>query len=383
MAVRRPLLLLSGLGPGGAESVTAAFAARLRAAGGRPLVCTVTGRHDGAPAAELAASGVERRDLEARRLADPRLLRRYARTLDREGVDLVHAHGQDASILAAVLRSLHALRPGRPAVPLVLTRHVLEEPGDTRREALRARLSLWAVRRADAVVAVSETVAGRLHDAAGIDRGRVHVIANGVPLEAFSGVRPADARRDLLSELGLEDPVRLVLLPAVLRSGKGHDTVLDALPLLRRACPGARVLFAGGGPLERELREHARRCGEDVLVLGHRSDLPRLLVACDLVVLPSRAEGLPTVLIEAAAAGRPVVASRVGGVPEVVEDGTTGDLVAPGDPAGLAAAVAALLRDRARADRYGTAARRLAARRFSIDGQVRRTLDLWRELVAR
>jgi glycosyltransferase involved in cell wall biosynthesis len=119
-----------------------------------------------------------------------------------------------------------------------------------------------------------------------------------------------------------------------------------------------------------------------VRFLGPRDDMPDLMAACDVVVLPSRAEALPTALMEAAAAGRPVVATRVGGVPEVVEDGRTGLLVPAGDPHALARALASVLADPVRAAALGDAARALARQRFGIDRQVERTIELWTRVVA-
>ncbi|HXF05576.1 MAG TPA: glycosyltransferase, partial [Blastocatellia bacterium] len=150
-----PLILLSSLATGGAERVTVSFLRRLQQRGMEALVCTVTARHDGPLAAELSSSGVRRYDLGARRLADPLAAWRLLRLLRRQPIALVHAHGQDASILGAAVRSL-------VGVPLIITRHVLDEPSVTWRQRLRARLALWAIRQADAVVAVSSAAADRL-----------------------------------------------------------------------------------------------------------------------------------------------------------------------------------------------------------------------------
>lgn len=369
---RRPLVLLSSLELGGAERVTVSFLRRLAGHGVKAQVCTVASREDPCLVAELREAGVARHDLAGRRLADPRVLPRLLRLLRRERIGLVHAHGQDASILAAAARPLSR-------VPLVLTRHVLEEPAGDWRRRLRARLALAAARRADAVVAVSQAVADWLARAAARPRGVLRVIPNGVDLERFRPCVPGRAAA-LREELGVGPDDPLVLVPAVLREGKGHEVLLAALPQIRSRLPGVRVAFAGGGEREAELRAQARLHGDAVLFLGPRHDIPDLLAACDLVVLPSRAEALPTALLEAAAAGRPVVATRVGGAVEVVEDGRTGLLVPPGDADALASAVAALLSDRDRSRALGEAARRRAEERFSLDLHVRRTLELWSEV---
>jgi glycosyltransferase involved in cell wall biosynthesis len=364
---------MSSLATGGAERVTVSFLRRLQEKETETMACTVTARHDGPLAAELSEAGVIRRDLGARRLADPLAPLRLLQLLRRERVDVVHAHGQDASILGAAVRSLSG-------VPLIITRHVLDEPSANWRQSLRARLALAAARRADAVVAVSSAAADRLAETARLPRAAIRVIPNGIDLERFGQPQLTARRAELRRALGFGPRDQLVLLPAVLREGKGHDLLIEALPALKARVPAARVLFAGGGECETALRLQAQPHGDAIVFLGPRQDIPELLAACDLVVLPSRAEALPTALIEAAAAGRPVVATRVGGTAEVVEHGRTGWLVPPDNAATLVDAVATLLIDRERARAFGAAARRLAYEQFAIDVQVERTLALWSEV---
>lgn len=372
------MVVISGFPVGGAESVTARFLCHL-ARNGRPVpVCTVSDRHDGPPADHVARERVPRFDLGARRLLDPLALGRLVRLLQRERIDLLHAHGQDASILAAAASTI------RPT-DLAVTRHVLEEPAGDARERARAHLALAALRRADAVVAVSRAVARELGPSAGVPDERVHVIHNGVETDRYVPSRLERSREAIRRSLGLGEEDRVVLLPAVMREGKGHGRLLSVLPALRRRVPGLRVLLAGSGELEDELRREARHRGVGGVVrfLGFRSDIPELLAAADLVVLPSLSEALPTVLMEAAAAGRPVVATRVGGAPEIVRDGETGLLVPPDDPGALVQAVSGLLLDPDRAWRYGRSARTLAERRFDMRRQVDWTLELWKDVAGK
>ena len=364
----RPLLLVSSLAAGGAERVVVSLACRLAQRGLEAGVCTLTSRCDTHLADELREAGVMRYDLAVRRLTDPAAAVRYLRLLSRANVDVVHAHGQDAWILASVTRRL-------TAVPLILTRHVLDEPAETWRQSLRRRVALEAVRQADALVAPSSATADRLAELAGICASRIHVIPNGIDLKRFQAA--ATARERLRTVLGCPAHERLLLTPAILRQGKGHEVILNALPAIRRAVPHVKVVFAGAGDRETELRARAKPYGESVVFLGHREDLPDLLAACDLVVLPSYSEALPVALIEAAAAGRPMVATRVGGTADIVVHGVNGLLVPPGDPGALADAIAAVLSDEDRLQAFGQAARMIARHRFSLDGHVDRTLELW------
>lgn len=371
----RPLILLSSLALGGAERITVSFAKRLAERGEQPVVCTVGSTRDEGLVSELDDAGVERYDLRARRLADSTAVRRYLRLLARQRFDLVHAHGQDASILAAAVR-----RFTRP--PYVVTRHVLDEPGRDWRQSLRARACLGAVRRASARLAVSAAAAERLSRSARIPREAIEVVPNGIEVERFAGPDPLRGRGAIRAALALEEDERVLLLPAALRDGKGHEVLIEALPRVLTRAPNLRVLFAGGGEREGELRERSRPFGQKVLFLGWRRDMAELMAASDVVVLPSFAEAFPTVLMEAAAAGRPVVATRVGGVPEIVAEGETGLVVEPGDGVALGEAVSSLLENGERARALGARARSRARARFSLDAQVDSTLAVWDRVVA-
>jgi glycosyltransferase involved in cell wall biosynthesis len=371
----RALVLISSLATGGAERVTVSFLRRLAEQGRSALACTLTSRHDGSLARELTEACVTRWDIRARRLADPLAFVRLLMLLKRERIAVIHAHGQDACILAAAARMVSG-------IPLVITRHVLEEPGANWRERVRARLTLAAFRHADAAIAVSSAAADTLAGLAQMPRGSVKVIRNGIEVARFDDPDLAARRARIRASLGFRGEEFLLLVPAVLREGKGHEVLLSALPIILGQAPTLRVLFAGDGEREEALRGLARPYGDAVVFLGARDDIPELLAACDLVALPSRAEALPTVIMEAAAAGRPVVATRVGGTAELVEDGVTGLLVPPDDPAALARAVVDLWCDPAKARAFGAGAARLASRRFGLDEQVELTLAVWADVAA-
>lgn len=366
----RPLVLISELTTGGAERVTTSLLCRWVERGEEAEVCTVTDRHDGPLAFELAHAGVPRHNLGARRLTDPQALVRLVRLLDDKRFDLVHAHGQDATILAAAARRVRR-------VPLVVTRHVLDEPAVNARQRARARCALLAIRNADTVVAVSFAAADWLAQLANIPRAEIQVIPNGTDVDRFDRPRLRAERSDLRRKIGLEQGDRMILVPAVLRNGKGHEVLLEALPRIHEYVPTAKLFFAGTGNRSGALQTLALPYQDAIVFLGQRDDIPELLLASDVVTLPSFAEALPTALIEASAAGRPIVASRVGGTPEVVRDNETGVLVPPGDPSELAAAIVDLLINPAKANRLATAAQQRARGLFRIEQQVDRTAALW------
>lgn len=231
-------------------------------------------------------------------------------------------------------------------------------------------------------MAVSEHHAGRLI-ASGIPASRVAVVRNGIEVERYeSGDRVATR-----AALGVAGGAPLILVPARLHPAKGHRDLFAALTDIRRVHPEVRVLFAGDGPERAALEALARTTPSagTVRFLGHREDLPDLLAAADLVVLPSRAEGLPAALLEALAAGRAVVATAVGGVPEAVTDGVQGRLVPPGDPTRLAAAVLELLASPAQRAALAAAGRARVGREFRAEAATRRheqVLAAWLDEVA-
>jgi glycosyltransferase involved in cell wall biosynthesis len=181
-------------------------------------------------------------------------------------------------------------------------------------------------------------------------------------------------------ELGISPEAPLAGTVGSLTPKKSHETLLRAARVARQRLPDLRVAVVGQGPLAGALRRRAAELAvEDAVTLvGYREDAARVASAFDLFVLSSRHEGLPVALLEAMAAGRPVVATRVGGVPEVVRDGSEGILVPPGDPEALAAAMVTVLADADLRARLGEAARRRAA-----DFDIRRTVRRHEEVYAR
>jgi glycogen synthase len=269
--------------------------------------------------------------------------------------DLVHAHlGEDLAVLPLAL-----LAARRRGLPVVVTVHA--SPAHTvgvrdLRTALVVVLGgpieRWAQRRAAATIVLTERLAALVAPVAG--RERVRVMRRGVDRSAF-----ADPGPDPFPEL--TGRPRVVFLGRLARS-KGVDTLVAAAARLRT--PGTQVVLVGDGPARAEVEAASRRLGVDgrVHVTGfvphHRT--PAVLASADLLVLPSTYEELGTVLVEALQVGLPAVASDAGGIPEVVEHGRNGLLVAPGDPAALAAAIDTVLGDPEGAARMSAAARERA-----------------------
>jgi glycosyltransferase involved in cell wall biosynthesis len=231
----------------------------------------------------------------------------------------------------------------------------------------------------DGVIAVSEAARNFLIAAKGYPPGRVVVVPNGRDLSVYG---PGQGREPVRRALGLDPAAPVVGVVGRLEAQKGHTYLLDAWPDVRRDFPGARLLVVGDGALRAELEARALGpgLGGSVTFTGFRADVPRVLAALDVLVLPSLYEGMPLTAIEASAMGLPVVATAVDGTPEVVRDGETGRLVPPARPAALADALRALLADPARARAMGRAGRAHVLARFDLDTQVEATARVYRRV---
>jgi glycosyltransferase involved in cell wall biosynthesis len=349
--------MIDSLAWGGAEMLLGELAGGAAAHG---LLLSVSQLHDadeGPSAVRLRGAGVEPQLLSAGGLLAPGTLRRVRRHLAAVRPDVLHTHLQYADLLGgAAARTL--------GLPAVSTLHVLDPRAD-RRDRVRARMAATVRRRCHArVLAVSEHLRGA-YLARGADRpSHVQTVHNGIAARAAPG---GGAR--VRAELGIGAGELVVAMVAVLRPGKGHDLAVAAMDDVRRTLPGVRLLIAGDGPARDDVARVAARLGEGARMIGHRDDIMAVLDAADLLLHPSRADAFPTVLLEALAAGVPIVASAVGGIPEIVEDGRTGVLVAPPlEPGAFAAPLARLLADR---ELRGALARR-GRERFDAEFTVER-----------
>jgi len=230
------------------------------------------------------------------------------------------------------------------------------------------------------VLTTSQRIANRLSEELDIPASRVTCVSTGVDLARFS----PEVKGTLRDELGLRPDVALVGMISVLRSWKGHATFLEAAAeLLKSSKRPVRFVIAGDGPGREELTAKIVQTPwkDHVTLLGHRADVPNVLASLDVLVLPSYAhEGIPQIILQAEAMSRAVVATTVGGIPEVVEDGVTGLLVPPRNSDALAEKIGALLDDSDLRSRLGKAARENIERHHSLDAMGERLLALYEEL---
>jgi glycosyltransferase involved in cell wall biosynthesis len=319
----RILFLSTSMGMGGADSQLLSAAQELRRRGHEIFIVSMTPL--GPMGLEARRVGLFTESLQMRRgVPDPRGLVRLARFVRSWRPDVVHSHMVHANLLARALRFL------APVPALVSTIHNIDEGGRLRMAAYRLTNGL-----VDHMTIVSEAAAHRFVEDRIVPERLLRVIPNGVNTERYRGV-PLEIRENLRRLLGLTDAF-VWLAVGRFETAKDYPNMLRAFLRVRERRAEARLLLVGRGSLQEETEALVRELGlaEAVRFLGVRSDIPEVMSAADGYVLSSAWEGMPMVLLEAAAAGLPIVATRVGGNHEVVRDGATGFLVPPRDDAAL------------------------------------------------
>jgi len=292
------------------------------------------------------------------------------RLLRRERVDVLHSHKFGSNLWGTVV--------GRLAhVPVIVAHeHTWSYEGQPLRKlADRAVIA----RGSSAFVAVSREDQRRMIEVERIRPEDTLFIPNGIPAP------PAASGNDVRAELGIPADAPVIGTVSVLRPQKALDVLLRATKILVQEFPGLRVLIAGEGDRRFALEDLATELGLDdtVMFLGVRTDVPDVLESLDVAVSTSDFEGSPLSVMEYMAAARPIVATRVGGVPDLIDDGVHGRLVDPQDPSAFAEAVAGLLRDPQGARQMGERARERRRSEFDIDVMVRRLEALYEKLRAK
>lgn len=384
-AVRVPVIhVITQLELGGAQQTTLETMARLDRSRFAPqLVCGPGGMLDeeARALADVPVHFVQELARPLRPLRDLAAVRRIARLLApfvQAGPTIVHTHSSKAGVV------------GRRAAELAHVGHVVHTIHGFGHRAIGnlavRRLALAVERRlsrcTDAFITVSRS---------NLDEGRAlgllgdtpaHLIRSGIDIAEFAR---ADELRDAArAELGLPPEAPVIGMLACLKPQKAPADFVEIAARVSRARPDARFFLAGDGELRGELEQLIAEhdLGSRFTLLGWRRDVPALLGALDILVLTSRWEGLPRVCPQAMAAGRPVVATSVDGIPEAIVDGRNGFLVEPGDVDGAASRVLDLVSDRTLAAGFGEAGKRAVAE-FGVERMVESTERLYTELLAR
>jgi glycosyltransferase involved in cell wall biosynthesis len=285
--------------------------------------------------------------------------------------DIVQSHHEKSDLINALLPS-RRVRPRR-----LSNRRDMGFQKSARMRWLMRRLN----NRFDRIVAPSTAILGLLAATERVDPGKLVCIPNGVDTQRFVPM-PQAGRTMLRAELGLARGDLVIGCVANLYPVKRHSDLVEAFAEVHAALPEARLLFIGDGPLRGELEAQIARRGLDhvVRLLGDRDDIASLLPILDVFVLASSSEGLSNAILEAQACALPVIATRVGGNPELVDE-NCGRLVPPAQPAGLALAMLELLRDPELRLGMGTAARARVEPKHSLQGMVNSYLHLYQDLL--
>lgn len=332
-------------------------------------VCLISGL--GPLVKDFESLGIPVTYIPKRSRKDLSVVLRLAAFFRKNRFDIVHTHLFTADLWGRLSGLL-------TRVPIVSTSHTTSDPNIGRAGRLLDRL---LDRRNNAVICVSEAVRNYRISGAGFDPSKLHIIENGIDLDRFA---VPVSRDEVLKRLGVDGKRRWIAIVGRLVPLKGHRFLIEALARISRDFPETGILVVGEGEDEAELKELALRLGlsDRVVFLGLRRDVPEILCAAEILAMPSSREGLPIVLLEAMAASLPVVVTRVGGIPEVVEEEKTGLFVTQ-EPAMIAQALARLLRDPDFARALGRQARSLIEERYDVRKVARRYEELYRRILFR
>jgi glycosyltransferase involved in cell wall biosynthesis len=368
----RVLLLSTSMGMGGADKVLLSAAQEMRLRGHEILIVSLTPL--GPMGLEARSLGIPTESLEMRRgFPDPRGLLRLGRLVRRWRPDVLHSHMVHANLLARVLRLFV------PLPVLVSTIHNIYEGGPLWMAAYRLTNGL-----ADQMTIVSQAAADRFTRESIVPKELLRVVPNGVDMGRFRKV--AEGARDSLRRSLALDRGFMWLAIGRFQPAKDYPNLMRAFVKVRNHYPQAVLLVAGRGPLQGEIETLAEELGlaGAVRFLGVREDVPELMSAADGYVMSSAWEGMPIVLLEAAAAGLPVVATSVAGNREVVQDEESGFLVPPHEPDALGTAMIRLMGlSESQRRALGERGRELVRSQFSLGRLVDRWEELYREVLAR
>lgn len=317
---------------------------------------------------EFVKLGIEVVLIPKKSRKDLTVIYRLAKFWRERKFDIVHTHLFTADLWGRLAGLLSE-------VPIVSTSHTTSDPNIGRLGGMLDRILGF---RNDFVICVSEAVRQYRQKVAKFSAKKLLLVENGIDLDRFDHF---SSRETMCDQLGLDPTKRWLVIVGRLVSLKGHRYLFDALSLLMESFPSLGLLVVGEGEDERELKIHAEKLeiAKHVVFLGLRRDVPEILNLSEIFILPSSREGLPIVLLEAMAAGLPVVVTPVGGIPEVVEEGKTGLFVRQ-DGASIARALRILLEDPCLAHSLGARGRAVIKERFDIRRVAKKYEELYEEV---
>jgi glycosyltransferase involved in cell wall biosynthesis len=369
--------MIDGLGLGGAERLMIPLLSNLDRQYFSPRVCVFQNRNGNPIADDLVALGIPVDLLHIPYLRDVTAIPRLIRYMKEFQTDLVHTQLEFADTLGNLAAKW--LRK-----PSVCTVHTIPSQDMNAKLHLHQDVEFFCLRHfCDMVISVSEE-AQRFHmDVGRMSAQKTCTIYNGIDLANFSTAALQSDPQTVRREFDIPQSATLLITVAVLRELKGIQFMIRAMPAILEACPDTYYLVVGSGDHYEKLVDEARLQGVEnrVIFAGARKDIPALLSAANLFVLPTLTEALPTVLAEAMSARLPILATRVGGVPEMIVDDLNGRLVEPGEPNLLAAACIELIRSPETRAEMGARGRVVVEQKFDVRAQAGHLRDLYLGLV--
>lgn len=360
--------LIGCLNIGGAEEQLVSLAPEFDAGRFRVIVCVL--QAGGILEDRLAAAGVEYRAFGFRLRSAPLAVLRIYAFLKREKVDILHMHMYHAALYGRIAGLL-------ARVPVMIT---TDHGKGMWKKSWQVAFERYMVKHTALRIGVSQDIADIIRDRERVPDEKLMVVRNGVNAGRF---RAGEAERaSVRTELGVPEHTFLVGTLARLVEPKALHVMIEAISIASENLAGIRLIIVGDGPLRAELERRASdlKVGDRVTFTGARSDIPGLLAAMDAFALSSIREGLPISLLEAMAAGKPIVATRVGGIPDVIADREDGLLVEPNDPKAFAGAICDLAADADLASRLGRRAAEKAESDYSVKATARKLEEVYARL---
>lgn len=363
----RILHVIHWLNQGGAEKVFCLLATSLNKDRYESIACAF---QDGPMREYIEPLGVDLNIVEKKRKLDIIFLMKLVYLMKKKKVDLVHCHGIPATVYGGATAKLAGL-------PLVTTVH-----GKSQFSTKAGIKSLYLIQKyLGKVITISESTRYDLVREGNLERDKIIVIHNGIDVENVQLLDRAKIKRE---EFKVDSFSLVIGAAGTLRPVKGYEYLVRAMPFILESLPQVKLVFIGGGESEDELKEITGNLGlqDSVLFLGKRKNAWRLMNGFDVLAVSSLSEGLSMVILEAMALSLPVVATKVGGNPEVVEDGVTGLLVEPQNEASLAQGLIHILRDENKRRTMGVAGLKRVKEKFSLKDTVRKYEEVYESLLS-
>lgn len=368
--------MIDSLGPGGAEQLMPTLMKRFKDAGFNIRVCALQTRAGNPIAADLKRIGLPVDLIPVPNLRHPLNLFRILRYFRFHRPQLVHTQLEFSDILGTLAARILG-------IPSVSTVHILDKSAEKKSKVMRLKLRWFVLGKfCSRIIAVSEKTRSHHLQSGGLDPKKVITVYNGIDISRFTETNESEiTKTKQILHLPLTSPI--IITVAVLREPKVIQYMINALPIILEQIPDIHYLVVGDGTFSPSLKDLSAELSiqDHITFAGHRTDIPDLLACCDIFVLPTLGDALPTVLIEALAAGKPIVASNVGGVPEIIENGVNGVLVPPGDSSSLAYACLQLLKNKDQASQMVLAGSQTVWQRFNVDAQIKQLSKIYEELI--